>query len=126
MNCNFDELFCLALNEWPKIIDMSRFVYSKNEPSGYLIEGLGKIADEIGDRYIGCNEEIIFRNLHLTIFSILHECGRYLKYVNTDGLRKDIVKSKFDIRLRFVMDNKDLGYDENDISLARLYFLENA
>ena len=125
MSFLFNDLLSVAIKEWPDSIDLSNIIQNDTDSSVYAVVGLGRLADDIGDRYIGLTEEIIFRNLHLTIFSVLHDCGKYVKSVEIGNIRPEYLRKLFNQRLLSVIENKDLDYDEDDKTLVKNYLSAN-
>ena len=66
-----------ALSEWPQQLDFQLFHVNK-DMSNYSVKGLGMMADNIADKYINHELEVIYRHLHLAIQIELRKVARYV------------------------------------------------
>ncbi|NML99361.1 hypothetical protein HHL24_15600 [Paraburkholderia sp. RP-4-7] len=125
MSLKFNDLLAKALAEWPPEIDFKPLLRIDPTSKRYSVSGLGEMADEIGDRYIGSTEEIFMRNLHWVIFEVLRDVAANVTRVKTSDLSPDAVRSGFERNLKRCMEMPDLGYPPAAIELGRRYFAEN-
>lgn len=126
MNYKFENLMKIALKDWPADIDLSEIQYSKNDPSTYTIKGLGIMSDTISEKYIGNPEEVIFRSLHQSIYSVLHAAAPNILTIKTSNIRHASVRSRFEKHLKMGMENSEIGYSKGDILACTKYFHENS
>lgn len=107
----FSEWFSLAISEWPKSVDL-KLLYSQDEGQKYVVEGLGRLADRIGDLYIGREDELVFRNLHWALNIAIHDLAKYVTTVCMADLRQDAVQIIFDDNLRACVNDLRTEGDE--------------
>jgi hypothetical protein len=86
------------------------------------VKGLGKRGDNIAEKYIGDSEEVIMRNIHDAISSVLHGAARYSKRVKLADLRDATVKDKFDRSLKDALVMESLRWEAADKELIQRYF----
>jgi hypothetical protein len=122
MPLNFDSLLAKACLDYPEEIDLNFLLQPGENANRYTIKGLGLVCDDIADRYIGTPDEIIFRNLHSAIYSVLHGVGAFVTGVKLSTLRPEAIRIRFEKHLRHAMNMPDLGYSLADIELAKKYF----
>lgn len=125
MNFKFENLLGLAFEDWPVDIDLSDIQYSKDDVSKYSIKGLGVMADIISEKYIGSPEEVLFRNLHQSIYSTLHVIAPNALSIRISCIRPASVKIRFEKHLKTGMHNPEIGYSKDDILICERYFNEN-
>ena len=126
MHYKFENLLKIALKDWPVDIDLSEIQYSNNDPSTYTINGLGIMSDLISEKYIGSPEEVIFRNLHQSIYAVLHAAAPNILTIKTSNIRDASVRSRFEKHLKMGMENSEIGYSREDILVCSKYFHENS
>ncbi|MEG2468785.1 MAG: hypothetical protein RSB86_15465 [Comamonas sp.] len=126
MNYKFDNLLKIALKDWPVDIDLSEIHYSKNDPSKYTVKGLGIMSDLISEKYIGSPDEVIFRNLHQSIYAVLHAAAPNVWAIKISNIRHASVRNRFEKHLKIGVENSEIGYSREDILLCSKYFHENS
>jgi hypothetical protein len=125
MSVKFNDLLARALAEWPSEIDINPMLRSDPISNRYSVGGLGEMADAIGDRYIGSEEEIFMRNLHWVIFEVLRSVAPNVTRIKLRDLSPDAVRNGFERNLKRCMEVPDLGYPPTAIELGKRYFAEN-
>jgi hypothetical protein len=144
----FENLFTQHLIDWPKrlalnlhtqvfseavptnkgyeIIKYKNFPWN-GEKNGYIVENLGKIEDEILDKYLGRNDEVIWSYLNRSFGIVIHEAAYYLQMLNMKDLRKEPVKKHFEEGLKIVINEKkeETSWPLEQIDLAKRYFSVN-
>ncbi|UVT15736.1 MAG: hypothetical protein H8K04_18355 [Nitrospira sp.] len=125
MDLKFDTLLARALQDWPPEVDLSQLEKGSPESSRYTIKGLYDKEGEIDERYFGTAEEIIMRNLHSGIYTVLHSIGPYVTHVRLADLRPEAIRVKFEKHLRDCMEGPDPTFPPEDIRLGEQYFSAN-
>lgn len=122
---NFDVLYKAALKEWPKTFDFV-LTYVSEDFKRYKIKNFGQIADDIGDAYIGLENEVIARWLHYSIGVIIHKAAASITYLELKNLRAELVKNHFEAALKVEYENKDNEWNVESLKLIEDYFSANA
>lgn len=84
------------------------------------------MSDLISEKYIGDREEVIFRNLHQSIYSVLHAMAPNVLIIKMIHIRRESIRNRFEMHLKTGMENSEVGYSEEDIILCMRYFRENS
>ena len=84
------------------------------------------MSDLISEKYIGSPEEVIFRNLHQSIYAVLHAAAPNILTIKTSNIRDASVRSRFEKHLKMGMENSEIGYSREDILVCSKYFHENS
>ena len=105
-----------ALTEWPQQIDL-KLTHQSHNGDRYIVEGLGHLADSIGDAYIGHCDEVFYRNLHWAINIVIHETAKYITIIHLKDLRQEAIKKVFDRYLSKILENHN---DWTDIDLTAI------
>lgn len=121
-NLDFYLIYEEALNDWPSEVDLTEIEYSDMSSSRYSVSGLGLLAEEIGENYIGTSKEVLMRNIHDSIFDVIHNVARFCNRLRLRDLRKETVKTIFEDRLKDALNMEDLGWEKVDKDLIRRYF----
>lgn len=125
MDLNFSVLMTQALSEWPQQLDFQLFHVSK-DMSNYSVKGLGMMADDIADKYINHELEVIYRHLHLAIEIELHKVAKYVVKMSTRNLRPELVCIKFESFLLEIKNGiNDCGWGDPDLKIIDAYFRVN-
>ncbi|WP_334156623.1 hypothetical protein [Oryzomicrobium sp.] len=112
-----------ALSEWPQSLDL-KICYMQSDGQRYVVEGLGQLADDIGDTFIGREDELIFRNLHWAINVAIHGLAKYTTRICLADLRGEPVQDIFNAKLRSCID--DLKKEGEEIpALLCEYIINN-
>ncbi len=121
---DFSGLLSQALSEWPQSLDL-QIRYTQDDRQRYVVEGLGQLADSLGDSFIGRDDELIFRNLHWAINIAIHGLAKYTTTVRLADLRKESVQNIFEAKLSSCID--DLKAEGEDVpALLREYLTNNS
>lgn len=126
MQLDFGHLFKEALKDWPAEIDVIELAVNKGNPIRYSIEGLYELYDDIASKYIGTSEEVMLRNLHDAIYEVLHTASAYITHIKMTELRPQPIRLVFERRITSVLEEKDLGWQIDDIDKVKLYFAQNS
>ena len=121
---DFESLYAQALVAWPNVLDLRELQHVAPEFSRYTVKGLGMIFDEIEERTIGKENEIIWRNLHYAIYGVIHETAKNVVKLEATSVRLDAVRLGFERRLRKAVSTPDLNWTVEDISLVNRYFTQ--
>lgn len=113
---NFNDILEEALHDWPAELDLVIKSYSSGI---YSVQSLDEIGDDISDKYIGSECEIIMRNVHDAIFSSIHEVARQLSRIVLADLRVEFIAEKLKTNLERSIAIDGLGWNEVDKDLAR-------
>ncbi|HVZ42322.1 MAG TPA: hypothetical protein VHA82_00820 [Ramlibacter sp.] len=122
----FDALFRAALKDWPEALDLTVIETADTELSRYSIRGLGRQAEDIERRYFGKKDEVIRRELHWALYTVIHAAARNITSLRVTAIRAETVRSTFERRLRTAADAKDGEWEAADFALVNRYFEENA
>lgn len=125
MQLDFDNLFKRALAAWPEVLDLSVLEYANPDLSSYSVRGLGRLSDEIEDKYIGTNTEIITRTLEDAIYIVIHDTAKTVLKLELSSIRPEAVRLVFEKRLKEAAAAKDLNWRPEDYALAEAYFAQN-
>ena len=118
----FEELVSRAISEWPKAINLENLENLVIEKQRYTVKGLANIFDLIEERYIGHKQEVLYINLHSTIYTCLLKSALYIKYLELDQLRISTLRDVFEQRLLKAENKEGLNWSESDYILVRRYF----
>lgn len=120
---NFQHIFVAALSKWPQNLSLAEL--RSGEGERYSVLGLVGQLEKIEDDYIGGENEIIWRELHWSIFSVIHSVAKNLLEINTSSIRAEAVKTVFERRLQKAISAKDPAWDAEDFVLAQSYLRED-
>ena len=116
---NFSSLFQTAIGEWPEVLNLVELQHQDGER--YSVLGLGKQLEEIEYRHIGSKEELIWRELHWAIFTIVHSLAKNLSELRLSNVREEVVQGIFRQRLQLAITSQDSSWNAEDFSLAEAY-----
>lgn len=123
---NFEEMFRLALLEWPPRIGVDVIEHVETDPLRYAIEGLGATLEEIELKCIGTDGEVLWRHLHNAIYWAIHDGARFVTRIETAVLRVTLIRSSFEQDLReAAAKGPELLWRPEDYAAVREYFDEN-
>lgn len=125
MDLKFEDLLDRALRDWPSEVDLSSLQRSSPEATRYIIEGLYDMTGTIEERYYGAGDEILLRNLHGGIYSVLHDAAAYVTRVRLTDLRPEAIRISFERLLRGCMEGPDPTFPPADIEVGKGYFATN-
>ena len=114
----------MALSKWPKNLNLVEIRFGKDER--YSVLGLMDQLENIENSYIGEENEIIWRELHWSIFSVVHSVAKNLLEINMSHIRIELVKNVFERRLQKAIAVKDPAWDAEDFIVARAYLGSSA
>lgn len=115
----FHEAMLAIIEELPKEFDASDIIFYKN--NNFSFHFAYNVLDEISKKYIGRNEEIIFRCLCDAIYHSIHEAAEFCVKIRPLELREYTIKRKFEEIILDSISRPELGWNENDAALARKY-----
>ena len=125
MQLDFESLFSQALADWPNKLDLSVLQYAESDLSRYTVKGLGILAEEIEDTYIGTDEEAVTRTLHYAIHDVIYSTAKTVLKLDLSSLRHQAVRLVFEKRLKEAAAATDLNWRPEDYALAQAYFAQN-
>jgi hypothetical protein len=125
VSLKFNVLLRRALLEWPEVADLSVLVRHDPLSDRYSVKGLYDLSDAREAHYIGSTEEIIMRNLHNSIFGVLHEAALCVSRIRPADLREAAIRVRFEKHLKNCMEMPELRFLPADIELGKRYFAEN-
>ena len=120
---NFQHIFVAALSKWPRNLSLAEL--RPGEGERYSVLGLVGQLEKIEDDHIGGENEIIWRELHWSIFSVIHSVAKNLLEINMSSIRAEAVKTVFERRLQKAISAKDPAWDAEDFVLAQSYLRED-
>jgi hypothetical protein len=98
-NVVFDALFERAAAEWPDEVFIEN-IDLRDDKATFTTPHLYDLSELISHRYLKHSEEVIMRNLHDSIYGLLHSAARYCVTVRPRELRRSELREKFERRLR--------------------------
>jgi len=116
----FSALFEAAVREWPEIVDLTE-LQQHQSGNHYIVCGLDRLVEKIESPYIGSKEEVVLRELHWSIFIVIHGLAKSLLKLNLSSIRAEAVEKIFKQRLRAAIDAKDSRWSKEDYTLALSY-----
>lgn len=116
---NFSSLFQVAIREWSETVNLAELQHQ--DGGRYSVVGLGKQLEEIEQRYIRSKEEVIWRELHWAIFTVIHSLARSLLELKPSSIRAEEVQRIFKQRLQKAIASKDSEWNADDFVLAQAY-----
>ncbi len=122
---NFDTLLEKALREWPNQIVFGTLDIDTNPHyprDSFSVEGLYDTYEKIIEKYINHEHEIIWANLHYSIYGVVHDAAKYVKKIDLSNLRTSEIKYDFEKKMQSFIDNKHGDCHLADIELAQEYF----
>lgn len=122
----FDGLYNSALKDWPYIIDLSELQQALPDLSRYSVKGLGLLSDDIEEKYIGKENEIIWRGLNSAIFEVIHTIAKTVVKVEKNTIRPEAVRLIFEKRLKQSAESNSLNWLPEDYALVVSYFSQNS
>ena len=125
MQLDFESLFRQALADWPDALDLSVLQYAESDLSRYAVKGLGILAEEIEDTYIGKDEEAITRTLHYAMHEVIYSTAKTVLKLDMSTIRPQAVRCVFEKRLKEAAAATDLNWRPEDYALAEAYFAQN-
>jgi hypothetical protein len=120
---NFSSLFQSAIREWSETVNLAELQHQ--DGGRYSVLGLGRQLEEIEHRHIGSKEEIIWRELHWAIFTVIHSLAKSLLELKPSSVRVEVVQRIFKQRLQTAIAAKDSGWNAEDFSLAQVYLQDD-
>lgn len=126
MRLDFESLFRQALKDWPEALDLRVLEYTTPDLSRYTVKGLGNLSDEIEESYIGTDVEIIFRDLHISIYTVVREAAKYVLEINMSTIRAEAVRLVFERRIKYAVSATNLNWSQADYDLVESYFAHNS
>jgi hypothetical protein len=126
MQLDFKNLFEQALAAWPEQFDLSMLERAAPDLNRYAVKGLGRLSDEIGDRYIGTDSEVITRTLQGAIYSVIHATAKTVLKLELLSIRPEAVRLVFEKKLKETAASTDLNWRPEDYALAEAYFVQNS
>lgn len=122
----FDRLFAQTSAEWPASLPaVVRFFDGEDGRTSYMVEGLVDLEDEIADRWIGSEAEVIVRHMHQAIAIRLHALAPEVKVLRPAALERRAVKAALDDLLGR-LGAADAGWTAQDVYLIAQYFAINS
>lgn len=125
MDLKFEILLARALKDWPSEVDLSILEKSGSDETRYTIKGLSDMENTIDERYYGAGDEILLRNLHSAIYTVLHKVAAHVTHVRLADLRLEAVRVSFEKFLRGCMEGPDPTFPPADIQVGEQYFAAN-
>jgi hypothetical protein len=126
MKLDFESLFRQALADWPDELDLTVLQYAEADLSRYAVKGLGILAENIEDTYIGTETEVVTRTLHCAIFEVIHAAAKTMLKLELSLIRSQAVRLVFEKRLKEAAAATDLNWQPEDYALAEAYFAQNS
>ena len=126
IHLRFETLLRQALTDWPEFLDLSALEIADATLGRYSVKGLVQLAEKIDEKYIGDEWEVILRELHWSIFTIIHDVARSVTSLPLVAIRAEAVRLIFHDRLRRAVESKDAEWKEADYEIVRAYFETNA
>ena len=120
---NFASLFQSAVKEWPETVNLAEIQYQSGDR--YTVRGLGRLLEEIEDPHIGSKEEVVLRELHWSIFTVIHSLAKNLLELRPSSVRAEAVEQIFRRRLRSAVASKDPRWSASDFALAQAYLQDD-
>lgn len=121
----FINLFRQALLDWPVEIDLTEIQHATPDLGRYIVKGLSDVSDEIEDKYIGSEMEVLLCNLHTAIYTVVLAAAKYVVSVEMSSIRPEAVRLVFERRLQYERSANDLNWQTEDYDLVDLYFAQN-
>ncbi|MBA4291210.1 MAG: hypothetical protein C0439_19755 [Pseudomonas sp.] len=115
----FSSLFQGAIREWSETVKLAELQHQ--DGGRYSVVGLGKQLEEIELRYIQSKEEVIWRELHWAIFTVIHSLAKSLLEIKPSSIRAEEVQRIFKQRLQKAIASNDSGWNADDFVLAQEY-----
>ncbi len=119
---DFESLFRKALRDWPDKIRFGSLHREYPSDETYVVEDLYSLCDKAQQPYLGSTEEVLMRNMHDAIYSVLHDAAAHCSYIQLNQLRKDAVRENFELRLAPDRVSKENGWTSDDSKLVKTYF----
>ncbi|CAK0752984.1 Immunity protein 63 domain-containing protein [Gammaproteobacteria bacterium] len=123
---DFENIIKQALTDWPKELDVSELQHASLNLDRYTVNGLGALSDEIEEKYIGKENEVIHRELHNAIYEVIHEAAKCITNIQASSIRSEAVRLVFERRLRKSASSLGLNWQPEDFTLVRSYFEQNS
>ena len=116
---DFSSLCKSALTEWPETVNLLEVQYLDGDR--YSVLGLGRQLEEIEHRHIGSTDEVILRELHWAIYTVIHSLAKNLSELRPSAVRAEAVQRIFERRLQTAIASKDPAWNAGDFALAQAY-----
>lgn len=126
MQLEFKTLFEQALVDWPEKLDLSVLERAAPDFSRYAVKGLGRLCDDIKEKYIGTDSEVITRTLQGAIYSVIHATAKTALELKMSSIRPQAVRLLFENKLKETAAATDLNWRSEDYALAEAYFAQNS
>jgi hypothetical protein len=125
MQLNFEYLFRRVLTDWPDELDLSVLERATPDLGRYAVKGLGTLSDDIEAKYIGKENEIIWRDLHSAMYEVIHAAAKTVLEIKVHSIRPEAVRLVFEKRLNRSAAATTLNWLPEDYALAEAYFAQN-
>ncbi|WP_143684591.1 hypothetical protein [Variovorax sp. KK3] len=116
---NFVDLFHRAVAEWPETVNLAEI--QNRSGDHHSIRGLWTLLEEIEDPHIGSKEEVVVRELHWSIYTVIHMLAKSMLELKPSSIRPEAVEHIFRRRLQTAVDLKDPRWSVEDFALAQAY-----
>ena len=122
---DFTSLFTQALMDWPQELDLSELQHAAPDFSRYTVSGLGNLSAQIEEKYIDVDTEVIFRDLHISIYSVVLAAAKFVLEIKMSSIRPETVRLIFERRLKTAASAPNLNWRSKDYDLVKSYFTQN-
>jgi hypothetical protein len=119
MKSSLEPIINAALQEWPAMLNLSELKYQEGDR--YSVPGLGHELEMIERKHMGHEDEVVQRELHWAIFTVIHSLAKTIRELKPSTIRADSVSQIFEQRLKSAIASHDPNWNANDFSLAQSY-----
>ena len=116
---NFSSLFQSAVKEWPEAVNLADIQYQSGDR--YTVGGLGKLLEQVESPHIGSKDEVVLREMHWSIFTLIHLLAKDVQELKPSSIRAEAVQQIFIRRLQTAVASKDSRWSVEDFELAQAY-----
>ena len=121
--CNrFDKYFNRAILEWPEKIEVKKIIFTVDDKSIFSTIDMYKLYEEISDKYLGGDEEVLMVHIHECIYKIMHMTARYTSVIRPRDLRRSEVREIFEGIISSL--SREYGWRDQDFAMVEAYFSE--
>lgn len=117
----FDALFEKAIQEWPATLNLEITDWKKNHGGRFAVEGLGELADDIGNAYIKHPNQIICRWLHSAIRAVIRHAAANIETIEIRQVRRQAVREYFEDSIKRQL-KIESGWNKEERELVYRYF----
>ena len=108
----FMDVLNKAYSDWPETLELQTEACPGGD--GYIVNDLYEQKDLICQKYLGTTDEVIFVNIHESIFEAVRNSAKFIKSIKVKSLREEEIFNIFKKKSTIIYSSHDLGLTDDD------------